>query len=101
MDAQHPTPAAVIAEGQRLTQDYYANPTCNVRRFDAEHWLVMHGHALLAIAEAAVARLPYGHNDTCSAVLDIEPPHNVCSCGHDNLAAATASLAPTTKETDR
>ena len=84
-----------LAEGERLTQDYYANPTCNVRRRDAENWLVMHGHLLLAVARATAERLPYGHNDTCSAVLDIEPPHNVCSCGHDALAAALQRLTET------
>jgi hypothetical protein len=39
--------------------------------------------ALIAALEARVAR---GHNDTCGAVLSLEP--YPCSCGHDQCVAA-------------
>lgn len=45
--------------------------------------------ALVAIARAAVARLAYGHNDTCSSLL-IEGWE--CSCGHGTQSAAIATL---------
>lgn len=47
------TPLDTIAEGERLTQDYYANPTCAVRQCAAQDWLVMHAPALLAVVRAA------------------------------------------------
>lgn len=93
-----PTPAAMIAEGVRLTQDYYANPTCNVRRFDAEHWLVMHGHALLAIASAAEKFFESSwHLESCPAWSEPDD----CDCGYEAIRDGLRRLAPTTKETDR
>ncbi len=47
--------------------------------------------ALLDIAEAAVARVAYGH-DECCELCDLPGCDLPCTCGHDNLAAKLAAL---------
>lgn len=47
--------------------------------------------ALLDIAEAAVSRVAYGH-DECCELCDLPGCDLPCTCGHDNLAAKLAAL---------
>lgn len=93
-------PLDVIADGERLHAEWLAAIDAEDHQriissySRAAFWLLTRAPALFVVTRAAEKRLRYGHNDTCSAVLGIEPPYNVCSCGHDEQAAALDRLTP-------